>query len=168
MKRVTFNPKDSGASAPVQYERKPMQCVADGCAWLASASVGGAPFACIGHQGIEDARDWPTITRRTAELQWLADFIAEIQRGINFPKPGADSWQSVAAQFFDGSDYPWLAPDERERKSPDLYVCRLLAEARALVQGKPRPKPFVPHRLHPDWQKAQRVRAFETPTETTA
>ena len=169
MKRVTFNPKEAGgSSAPTQHERRPLQCVADGCAWSASASVGGAPFACIGHQGIEDARDWPTITRRAAEFQWLADFIAEILRGINFPKPGAPLWQAVAAEFFAGSDWPWLTPNERERKAPDLYVYRLLAEARALVQGKPRPAAFVPHREHPDWQRTQRARAFapNTTSET--
>lgn len=157
MKRVSFNPREvSGAVAVVQNERGPLQCVADGCRWKASASIGGAPFACIGHQGIEDARDWPAITRRTAEFQWLADFIAEIQRGINFPKPGAPAWQKVAAEFFAGSDWPWLAPDERERKAPDLYVYRLLGEARALVQGRDRPKPFVPHRESEDWKRAIR------------
>lgn len=157
MKRLQFNANDMGkGEVATHYEKAPMACVADSCKWRASASFGGAPFACIGHQGIEDARDWPTITRRTAELQWLADFIAEIQRGINFPKPGAASWQSVAAEFFDGSEYPWLAPTERERKGPELYLLRLLAESRALVQGKPRPQAFVPHRESADWKKAQR------------
>ena len=155
MKRVTFNPKDSGSSVPAQYERSPLQCVADGCKWRASASFGGAPWACIGHQAVEDARDWPGITRRTAEFQWLADFIAEIQRGINFPKPGA-KWQQAAEGFFAGSDYPWLAPNERECRAPDLYVGRLLAEARALAQGRGRPAPFVPHSQSVDWTRAQR------------
>ena len=164
MKRVTFNPNDSGANVPAQYERSPLQCVADGCRWKASASVGGAPFACIAHQGVEDARDWPSITRRTAELQWLADFIAEIQLGINFPKQGAD-WRNSAAEFFAGSEYPWLAPDDRERIKPTLYLLRLLAEARALAMGRPRPAAFVPHSQSADWLKSQRrtVGAAECP-----
>jgi hypothetical protein len=155
MKRVTFNPKDSGANVPAQYERSPLQCVADGCKWKASASFGGAPWACVGHQAVEDARDWPGITRRTAEFQWLADFIAEIQRGINFPKPKTD-WRSSATEFFTGTDWPWLVPNERERGSPDLYINRLLAEARALVQGKARPQPFVPHSQSVEWTRAMR------------
>lgn len=156
MKRLQFNANDMGkGEVATHYEKSPIACVADGCKWKASASIGGAPFACIGHQGVEDSRDWPSITRRTAEFQWLADFIAEIQRGINAPKPGA-SWANSAAEFFNGSDWPWLAPDERERKKPDLYVVRLLAEARALVQGKARPKPFVPHRESEDWKRSVR------------
>lgn len=155
MKRVTFNPKAATESVPAQHERSPLQCVADGCQWKASASFGGAPWACIAHQGVEDARDWPSITRRTAEFQWLADFIAEIQRGINFPKPKT-SWANSAAEFFNGSDYPWLAPDDRERIKPTLYVLRLLAEARALATDRPRPAAFVPHSQSADWLKLQR------------
>ncbi len=155
MKRVTFNPKDSGDNLPTQRERSPLQCVADSCKWQASASFGGAPWACVAHQGVEDARDWPSITRRTAEFQWLADFIAEIQRGINFPKPGAN-WQRSAEAFFADSEWPWLAPNARECGAPDLYINRLLAEARALAQGKPRPAPFVPHAQTQEWQRTQR------------
>lgn len=156
MKRLQFNANDIGKGQVATYQEKaPMACVADGCKWRASASFGGALFACIAHQGVEDARDWPSITRKTAEFQWLAEFIAEIQRGINFPKPGA-SWQSSALEFFIGSDWPWLAPDEREQKRPDLYVYRLLGEARALAQGKALPKPFVPHAQTEEWKRAVR------------
>ena len=155
MKRVTFNPKDSGERQVATYERKPLQCVADGCRWVASASFGGAPWACIAHQGVEDARDWPSITRRTGDYQWLADFIAEIQRGVNFPKPGVD-WRKSAAEFFAGTDWPWLAPNQRECRAPELYLLRLLAETRALAQGKPRPQPFVPHSESEDWKRLQR------------
>lgn len=156
MKRIQFNANDMGGGVvAASYEKAPMACTADGCKWRASASFGGAPFACIAHQGVEDYRAWPGITRKTAELQWLADFIAEIQRGINFPKPGV-SWQSSAAEFFNGSDWPWLSPDERERKAPDLYIYRLLSEARAMAQGKARPKPFVPHAQTEEWKRAIR------------
>lgn len=157
MKRITFNAKSETDNAPAYRDRSPLQCVADGCQWKASASIGGAPWACIAHQGVEDARDWPSITRKTAELQWLADFIAEIQRGINAPKPGTD-WRTAAAEFFAGSEWPWLAPNERERQKPTLYVLRLLAESRALAQGKPRPAPFVPHGQSKEWLASQRKR----------
>lgn len=156
MKRVTFNPKESGQQQAASYEKPPLSCGADGCAWKGSASGDGVKFFCIGHHGVEDPRDWPAITRRTADLQWLADFIAEIQRAINMPRPGAPAWQKAADDFFAGSEWPYLAPQDRERSHGGLYVYRLLGEARAMAQGKARPKAIVPHRLHPDWQRLQR------------
>lgn len=147
MKRELFDVNEAIGARPAPPARSPMACYADGCSWLGTAGSGGR-FFCIAHQGPQggepvDAVQWPAITAKTAELQWFADFIADVQRMANRTKPGAQSWQDYATQFWAMSDAT-MGPTAFEAQRPVVYVYRMLGELRAMAQDKPRPGPYVP------------------------
>lgn len=147
MKRVTFDDSQPIGARPAPAPRSALACAADGCNWTGTAGSGGR-FFCIGHQGPQganpvDAVHWPAITAKTAELQWFADFIGDVQRMVNAPQKGEQPWQAYAAQFWAMSDET-MCPTQREVRSPSLYLYRMLGSLRAMVHGKSMPAPHVP------------------------
>lgn len=153
MKRMSFDGREQ-AETP-SYSKPALACSADGCRWTASSGVDGRMF-CIAHFGETEPKQWPSITARTNEFQWFADFIAEVQRAVNSQVANV-RWLEFVDAFWQGTDYPELAPIERERKSPTEYLYRMIGEARSMATNKERPKAFLPYGQSEEWKKAQRL-----------
>ena len=153
MKRMSFDGREQAPQA--SYSKPALACTADGCRWTASAGFDGRMF-CIAHIGEAEPKQWPHITVKTNDLQWLADFIAEVQKAVNSQVANV-RWLELVDAFWSGTDYPELAPIERERKSPTEYLYRLLGEARAMATGKTRPNAFLPYGQSAEWKKSQRL-----------
>lgn len=141
MKRVTFDEDQPIGARPAAFARSPLLCAADGCGWIGTAGDPGR-FLCIAHHGLDVGR-WPVVTAKTAELQWFADFIGEVQRMGSATRKDDQAWQGYAAQFWALSDAT-MAPTAREARQPGLYVYRMLGSLRAMAHSKPMPPPHVP------------------------
>lgn len=153
MKRMSFDGREQ--SVPASYAKPALACTADGCRWVASAGFDGRMF-CLAHIGEAEPKQWPHITAKTNDLQWFADFIAEVQRAVNSQVANV-RWLEFVDAFWQGTDYPELAPIERERKSPTEYLYRMLGEAQAMATSKARPKAFLPYGQSAEWKKSQRL-----------
>lgn len=153
MKRMSFDGREQSAPTPA-YGKPALACTADGCRWIASAGFDGRMF-CIAHIGEAEPKQWPHITAKTNELQWLAGFIAEVQKAVNSQVQGV-KWLELVDEFWRGTDYPELMPIERERTSPTEYLYRLFGESRSMATGKARPKAFLPYGQSAEWKKTQR------------
>jgi hypothetical protein len=153
MRRATFDETRPMGGQDIANQRPALTCHADGCSWLGS-SGGDGHFFCVAHAASPDSALWPAITHRTGDLKWLADAIALFQQQINSQVPNAD-WVAVAADFWSGSDYPELAPTEKEKTYTGLYIYRLLGEARAMAAGTPRPPKHVPQGQQAGWKRRE-------------
>lgn len=153
MKRATFDETKPMGSRDIAYQKPALACHADGCCWTGSSGADGR-FFCVAHAAAPDAAMWPAITRKTSELKWLADTIATLQEQINSQVPGAN-WLAVADNFWAGSDYPELAPTEKERSFPGLYLYRLIGEARSMASAKPAPPKHVPQGWQDGWKRRE-------------
>lgn len=139
-------------------------CVANGCRFVGVADHGHG-FACLCHAG-QDPSDWPKITERVIEFEWLGQFIGDILAMHTKPQNGAD-WREFARQMMADS-YPTLLPNEHESLFADRYAYRLMSELRAFVApGLKRPGPWVPLRLRnpQDWSRA-RIGGGAQPADT--
>lgn len=143
---------DRPGARPAPAPSRALSCAAPGCPWVGSSGESGR-FLCIAHAGHE-ASQWSAITARTADLEWFATFIADVQRMVNFPRKGEPPWMAYAAQFWVNSD-PTMGPGQDELRTPGLYLYRLHGELRAMALGKDRPQPHVPQAHWPSFQAQQ-------------
>lgn len=155
MKRVNFKPADrddqddnTPVTRPAAEQFNPLKCDAPGCQWTGTAGHNGR-FSCIAHLGAE-MKDLQAITKRTLELQWFAVFITDIQRMHTYPRKNEAGWIAYADEFWVNSNRT-MQPTMPERRSPVLYVNRMLAELRAMALGKERPKPHLPQSQWPEF-----------------
>lgn len=158
MKRATFNDAEPIGARAGEPARPLSLCHASPCGWRGTLGEGGR-FFCFAHYG-KEAVEWSAITSKTADLQWWADFIADVQRMINRPRDGDQPWHAYAAQFWAIADAD-CAPTAEERRSPTLYVLRMLGELRARVRGKDKPPPHVPQAAWDEFQGDRQSRPTE-------
>lgn len=156
MKRATFNADEPIGARSAEPVRPVVLCHASPCGWRGTLGDSGR-FFCFAHFG-KEAVEWGAITERTSELQWWADFIAEVQRMVNRPRQNEQTWHAYARQFWEIAD-PDSGPTAEEIHAPTLYLLRMLGELRARVRGKDKPGPHVPQAAWAEFQGTRMPRA---------
>jgi hypothetical protein len=105
------------AKAP---ERDVTRCPAYGCRLRATVSVGGQGFCCPVH-AFAAPDEWPTLTRRLNDHEWLTTFIDDLQ----LMDQKSQDWRGFAMRFWEKADLT-CQPQPSERAVP--YQNRMRGE----------------------------------------
>lgn len=126
---------------PQQPERDPAACWASNCPCKGSISLEGGHFVCTAHSAVP-ADQWPRVTEKLREHDWLIALIDDIARFDRNPRKDAPTWRDFATQFWQGTD-DYCIPHPKENAGP--YGNRLRGELlhRCGVL-KTRPAPRLP------------------------
>jgi hypothetical protein len=108
--------KTQEAAEPVST----LRCYANNCPCIGSISVDGGRWCCPAHAfAISD--EWPRITSKLREHDWLAAFISDVQRMDRLN----EDWRGFASQFWASQDPPCV-PHAQENAIP--YANRMRGE----------------------------------------
>lgn len=105
------------AANPPEFSNR---CHASGCPCRGTISMEGGHFLCSAHAFIP-ADQWPRVTQKLREHEWLIAFIGDMQRMDRH----CEDWRGFAVQFWHNQD-DYCKPDSRENAIP--YQNRMRAE----------------------------------------
>lgn len=117
-----------------------LKCHANGCRLTASVSLGGGPFNCRYH-AFAESDQWPLITRRLGEHDWLLGLMADMGK-----MERRKDWREYATRFWAEAE-PGMIPHADE--SRELYAYRLHLSLAFRVGARTKaPLPQLPQGRH--------------------
>jgi hypothetical protein len=96
---MSFAKPDFSGQKAAKPEVDVTRCKAYGCKLRATVSTDGHGFCC-GVHAFAVSDQWPDITRRLSENDWLVGLIDEVQR----MDQRCQDWRGFANQFWENSD----------------------------------------------------------------
>lgn len=142
---MSFARSKKTAPAPRDEEPEITRCIATGCPCRATISLDGGRWYC-GHHAFALPSDWPLLTERLRENEWLLRFIDML---LVDPTKRPEDWRGIAIRFWSAD--PHGAPrDFEERRS---YEYRMREELRWRLGGEQGKRP-EPKDKRPECAKA--------------